>query len=96
VVRFNNQLRQCEISARAKSIAEERYKISKNRFENGMLTVTELNTAQNEYDAALSQYINQLQVFWSAYYELQKIALYDFIHKIDLSADFNKIVDNLK
>jgi len=27
---------------------------------------------------------------------LQKIALYDFIHKIDLSADFNKIVDNLK
>ena len=96
VVRFNNQLRQCEISARAKSIAEERYKISKNRFENGMLTVTELNTAQNEYDAALSQYINQLQVFWSAYYEFQKIALYDFIHKIDLSADFNKIVDNLK
>lgn len=94
VVRFNNQLRQCEISERAKNIAEERYKISKNRFENGMLTVTELNTAQNEYDAALSQYINQLQVFWSAYYELQKIALYDFIHKVDLSVDFDKIINN--
>ena len=91
VIQFNNQTRQCEISIRAKTIAEERFAITKKRFENGTVTVTDLNTAQKEFDDARNQHIDQLRVFWSAYYELEKIALYDFIHKVDIGAEFDEI-----
>lgn len=91
-VQFNNQLRQCEISQIAQSIAMERYEITKKRFQNGTVTVTELNTAQQEFDDAQAQYINQLRTYWMAYYELQKLSLYDFINKIDISTEFDKII----
>lgn len=92
VIQFNNQMRQCEISVRAKMIAEERFDITKKRFENGTVTVTDLNTAQKEFDDARNQHINQLYIFWKAYYELEKLALYDFIRKIDISAAFDEII----
>lgn len=93
VVQFNNQAQQCRISKKALEIAELRYDITKKRFQNGGITVTDLNTAQKEYDSASEQYINQLNTFWSAYFELRKLALYDFISQKDISAEFDKIVE---
>ena len=51
-MQFNNQARQCNISAKALQVAEERYDITKKRFQNGGITVTDLNTAQKELDSA--------------------------------------------
>lgn len=93
VMQFNNQARQCNISAKALQVAEERYDITKKRFQNGGITVTDLNTAQKELDSASEQYINQLRTFWNAYFELRKLSLYDFISKRDISAEFDKIVE---
>ena len=93
VMQFNNQATQCNISAKALQIAEERYDITKKRFQNGGSTVTDLNTAQKELDSASEQYINQLRTFWNAYFELRKLSLYDFIAKKDISAEFDKIVE---
>lgn len=89
VIRFNNQARQCELALKAMKIADERYKISYKRFENGSITVTDLNTAQNEQKKSLEQYINNLHTFWHSYYELQKLTLYDFITNQKLSAEFD-------
>ena len=93
VMQFNNQARQCNISAKALQVAEERYDITKKRFQNGGITVTDLNTAQKELDSASEQYINQLRTFCNAYFELRKLSLYDFISKRDISAEFDKIVE---
>ena len=93
VARFNNQSRQCAISLRAREIAGERYELVKHRFEAGAVTVTELNTAQSEYDSAVSRHISQMQAFWSAYYDLQKTALYDFLHRRDIVAAFDELVE---
>ena len=46
VVQFNNQIRQCKISAMADSVAEQRYEMVMERFINGTADVTDLNTAQ--------------------------------------------------
>ncbi len=92
VMQFNNQAMQCRISEKALIIAEERYDITKKRFQNGGITVTDLNTAQKEYDSASEQYVNQLSTFWGAYFELRKLSLYDFIEKRDISAEFDEIV----
>ena len=93
VMQFNNQATQCSISEKARLIADERYMITKKRFENGSITVTDLNTAQEDKDAAQEQYINQLRTFWNAYYEIQKLSLYDYINKRDISADFDNIIE---
>lgn len=92
VIQFNQQTMQCEISEKALAVAQQRYIITKDRFQNGGITVTELNTAQKELDEASEQYISQLNTFWSAYFELRKLSLYDFIHKKDISAEFDKII----
>lgn len=94
VIQFNQQARQCDISTKALTIAQQRYDITKDRFLNGSITVTDLNTAQKELDEASDQYISQLSTFWSAYFELRKLSLYDFIQKKDISAEFDKIIEN--
>lgn len=55
--------------------------------------MTDLNTAQKELDDASEQYISQLSTFWSAYFELRKLSLYDFIYKKDISVEFDKIIE---
>lgn len=93
VMQFNNQTKQCELSERAKEIANERYDITIERFQNGALSVTELNTAQEEKDDATDQYIEQLSTYWESYYELQKLTLYDFMNKKDISVEFDELVE---
>lgn len=93
VMQFNKQAKQCEISVKALAIAEQRYDITKDRFQNGGVTVTDLNTAQKELDGASEQYISQLSLFWTVYFELRKLSLYDFINKKDISAEFDKIIE---
>lgn len=93
VLQFNMQSSQCMNALRAQDIAEERYDITKRRFETGAVTVTDLNTAQQEAENARAQYIHQLQTFWSGYYNLRKATLYDWENKQDLTTDFDTIID---
>lgn len=92
VLQFNNQAEQCRTSVRAQDIAAERYDIMKKRFENGAVTVTELNTARDEFESAKHQYLSQLQQFWTDYYGIQKLTLYDFIRKENVRVDFDELI----
>lgn len=92
VLQFSNQADQCRDAERAQNIAEERYAITQKRFENGAISVTELNTAQQELESARAQYISQLETFWGDYYTLQKITLYDFINNKDITVDFKELL----
>lgn len=89
---FNSQQLQCKNALRAQDISAERYEISKRLFSAGSISVTELNTAQQEMESANTQYLRQLQTFWTSYYELQKLTLYDWIMKRDIEVDVNKII----
>ena len=82
--------------SQAQEIAEERYGITKRRFEAGAISVTDLNTAQQELESAKKQYIAILQTFWTDYYTLQKSTLYDWINLSDIHVDFDKIIKNQK
>lgn len=77
---------------RAQEISNERYEITKKRFETGNISVTEINTAIQELETAKSQYISQLQAYWSYYYTLRKYTLYDWDKHQDLTVDFDKLV----
>ncbi|MFI3314858.1 MAG: TolC family protein [Rikenellaceae bacterium] len=92
VMQFNSQIDQCINSVRARDIANERYLITTKRFETGAVTVTELNTALEEKDSANASYITQLSTFWNAYFEIQKLSLFDYIKNKDISTEFDKLI----
>ncbi len=96
VMEFNNQIEQCAASQKAMEIASERYDIMLRRFENenGSVSVTDLNTALSEMDSANTSYVSQLQTYWSSYYNIQQMSLYDYIQQRDINAEFDQIIDN--
>ena len=87
VMQFNAQPIQCRDALRAQDIAQERYDIMRKRYEAGTVSVTDLNTAQQEMTSARAQYIRQLRTFWQDYYGLQKSTLYDWTLHRDIAVD---------
>lgn len=91
VMQFNLQYEQCRDAARAEEIANERYALTVQRFETGSISVTELNTAQQEKESARAQYISQLRTYWSNYYSIQRHTLWDYIENHEITTDFDQI-----
>lgn len=94
VLQFNAQPAQCRNALRAQEIAEERYDIMRRRYESGTVSVTDLNTALQEMTNAKSQYISQLNTFWTDYYSLQKSTLFDWAANRDITVDIEKAINN--
>lgn len=69
---------QVVISERADIVADKRYNIAKNRYLIGKISITDLNLALRDKDDAKRAYISSLREFWTAYYNLRFLTLYDF------------------
>ncbi|MEF9931701.1 MAG: TolC family protein, partial [Bacteroidales bacterium] len=91
VLQFNLQGSQCVVSAQADTIGRERFDVTKQRFLNGLINVTELNTAQNEMDDAAVRYLKDLSNYWNYYYNIRKLSLYDYLNDQKLTVDFEKL-----
>ncbi|HEX8277134.1 MAG TPA: TolC family protein, partial [Segetibacter sp.] len=66
------------LNAKADSIASEKYQIAKERYVLGNLSITDLSIAFQENDQAKRDFVLGLKDFWSAYYQLRYLSLYDF------------------
>jgi outer membrane protein len=75
---FNVMREQLALTAEADSIASEKYKIARDRYVLGDLSITDLSIAFTENDQAQRDYVQSLRDFWSAYYELRYLSLFDF------------------
>lgn len=75
---FNVMKDQLILTAEADSIASEKYKIARERYVLGDLSITDLSLAFQENDQAKRDYVQSLRDFWSAYYQLRYLSLYDF------------------
>ena len=75
---FNMMKEQLVLTSEADSIASEKYKIARERYVLGDLSITDLSIAFTENDQAQRDYVQSLRDFWSAYYELRYLSLYDF------------------
>lgn len=67
-----------EITELSDKVAEKRYEISRDRYLSGRVTITDLNIAQTEKDTNKRAYISSLREYWTAYYDLRQLTLYDF------------------
>lgn len=72
---------QVKITNEANQIADERYKIFKETYLIGELSLTDLNIAQQEKDQAAKDYIRTVKDFWEANANLRLLTLYDFEHQ---------------
>ncbi|RAJ10822.1 outer membrane efflux protein [Chitinophaga skermanii] len=75
---FNIQKRLLAGAAKSDTIAQLRYQITKERYLIGKISITDLNLAQEEMNQASRGYISALDNFWTAYYTVRRLTLYDF------------------
>ncbi|OFX89979.1 MAG: hypothetical protein A2W99_08545 [Bacteroidetes bacterium GWF2_33_16] len=92
VMQFNMQDDQLYIAAKTDTIAQKRYDLTKQRFLIGKVDVLDLNVSLSEKDAAKINYIAALRRYWSDFYTIRRITLFDFISDKPLDADFDELI----
>ncbi len=79
VLNWQNQRNFLETAKKAQEIAVKRYEITKKRFILGKITITDLNIALQEQDRSVLTFLNSLEKFWTDYYTLRRLTLFDFV-----------------
>lgn len=78
IIKWNMQKEQLEIGKETRNLAQQRYDIARQKYALGSLSYTDFNNAQLEKDRAVTDYMNNLQDYWSCYYLVRKLTLFDF------------------
>jgi outer membrane protein TolC len=81
---------QIEITRKSDEVALARYNVAQNRYLIGKTDILNLSTALKEKDEAKRSYIQALKSFWTSYYDLRRLTLYDFIERKYLYNPFDK------
>lgn len=91
VMQFNMQQNQLNLAAKADTVSQKRYFVTKQRYLIGKIDITDLNIAQTETDNAQLGYVSALRSFWRSYFELRKMTLFDFMEGKKIEVDFKSI-----
>jgi outer membrane protein len=78
VQQFDMVKNQVQLAFRAFEIAEKREDITRKRYLIGKIEVIDLNLAIREKNEALAAYMRSLRAYWTSYYQLRSLTLYDF------------------
>jgi len=78
VEQFSLMKDQLKTAEEADKVAANGYIIALKKFQNGEITITDMNIASSERVTAKLDYINSLATYWLAYYRLRILTLYDF------------------
>jgi len=90
VRKFKMLYLQLEITKKSDEVALKRYNVAQNRYLIGKIDITNLNIALREKDDAKRSYITAIKDFWTAYFDLRKLTLYDFAERKFLYNPYNK------
>jgi outer membrane protein TolC len=72
------------IAAKADTVAAKQFEVARNRYTIGKISNTDLYNAQNEKDAAVLANVQALRSYWTAFYHLRRVTLYDFVGKKEI------------
>ena len=92
VERFNNQAEQLRLADRANLIAEQRYRTNVETFMVGRISTLDLSDSQTNKDNARQKLLNELYYYWSYFYQLRSITLWDFSTRRPVDADIEAII----
>ena len=89
---FNLQEEQVAIAAKADTIAQLGFNVTMQRFLIDKVDVIRLNSARNSLDAARRSYIDALRRYWTSYYGIRQLTLYDFERERPLVEELDEIL----
>ncbi len=92
VMQFNLQDDQLMLAAKADTIAQSRFFVTKQRFLIGKIDVLDLNIAQTERDNARDKYIAAMRNYWQFYFNMRRLTLYDYVNDVPLDVDFESLI----
>ncbi len=69
---------QLRTATEADRVAGNGYTIALKKFQNGELSITDLNIALQERESAKRDYINSIRTYWVTFYRLRELTLFDF------------------
>jgi outer membrane protein TolC len=73
------------ISAKADTVAAKQFEVARNRYTIGKIAMLDLFSAQQEKDNAVIARVQALRGYWTAFYHLRRVTLYDFATKQEMS-----------
>lgn len=92
VEQFNLQSNQVAIAAKSDTVAMKRYEVTKQRFLIGKIAVLDLNDADTRKDQNKRAYVQSLQDYWSFFYNIRSLTLFDFLNRKPLETDYEKLL----
>jgi len=90
---FNMQDDQVRIAAKSDTVAAKMFEVTKQRFLIGKIDVLDLNNADTKKDQNKRNYIQALNNYWTYYYNMRALTLFDFINRKPLETDYEKLVE---
>ena len=73
------------LAAKADTVSAKQFEVARNRYTVGKVSNTDLYNAQNDKDASVLAHVQALRNYWTAYYHLRRVTLYDFATKQELA-----------
>jgi outer membrane protein len=92
VEQFNLQKNQVEIAAKSDTVARRMYEVTKQRFLIGKIAILDLNNADTKKDQNRRAYVQALQNYWSYFFNIRTLALYDFVGRKPLETDYERLL----
>lgn len=96
VLDFNLQKELVLGALRTSEISKESYYLTEKRFLSGSVDFLNLTSSRKAWQQANENYIQALQSYWTLYYQVQQLTLYNFIENTALIEDFNTILKDQK
>ena len=93
VKQFNLQTQRVRIAARTDETAQRRNEVARKLYILGKSTILDLNASISEKDSARRNYVSALYNYWSLYYTLRSMTLYDFERNEQLTEDYNLLIE---
>lgn len=93
VKQFNLQTQRVRIAARTDETARRRNEVARKLYVLGKSTILDLNASVSEKDSARRQYVTTLHNYWSLYYTLRSMTLYDFENNRLLTEDYTLLIE---
>ena len=92
VKQFNLQASRMEVTLKADYTAQRRNDVARKLYLAGKSTILDLNASISEKDAAKRNYIHTLYNYWSLYYALRSVTLFDFEKHIPITEDYKLLI----
>ncbi|HEY9229396.1 MAG TPA: TolC family protein [Gemmatimonadaceae bacterium] len=85
VLELQKAQRNVVLALKADTVAAKQFDVARNRYAIGKIAMLDLFSAQTEKDAAVIARVQALRTYWTAYYHLRRVTLFDFARNQELS-----------